>query len=86
MMDPLDALNITHIAIILLMVAAFVMWTLPAPCVCKECLFHMAERRRAQEHQRELAHDTEHKGFGFHPDDPDRGNCHHEDCPRNRKV
>jgi len=30
MMDPLDALNITHIAIILLMVAAFVMWTLPA--------------------------------------------------------
>lgn len=77
-------------------VIAWARWYL-SECRCASCQFHIHERRVAAEtakraaeveakRQADLGHEYAHKGGGFQDGDPDRFNCHDDECRRNRPV
>lgn len=90
-MTPTDAVQVLQAALVVVGALAVVLWRLPGPCVCEKCAFHTNERRMAalrREEERQahvaLAHDTEHKGFGFKEGARDVRDCMDEACARNK--
>ena len=79
------AIEVPSLALLLSVVAlAYTGWQ-GARCRCPDCGVHVQEERNRKLHQAQLAHDTEHKGFGWRAGEPDRYRCHSDYCERNPK-
>lgn len=91
-MTPTDAVPVLQAALIVAGALGVLLWRLPGPCACEQCGFHVNERRMAALKREEkrladiaMAHDTDHKGFGWKDGAPDRFHCDDEACARNPK-
>lgn len=83
----LNDVEILQYAAAIAAACAVLLWILPNPkCICKQCSYHVNERRVSAMREREAVHDAQHKGFGFKPGAPDYMHCDDPLCSRNPKA